>query len=581
MPLIDDQPARMAREQMLLAQLAGEGWFSMDGWSAVDERLDLRFSLTVVDKQYAGVLVYPSAFPDVPCYIRPQRAGETWSRHQYGGSGVLCLERGPDNWDQAVTGVDMVRSAYLLLATERMRQLVSWPEPVADRHTETHGQTLRFDPDRLVLTKGFFEALAAAGAPHPGAPVRVEAVVWFLGKQMVVVPLALGEPQAVVPDVPVDVLRAELLPRSGLLVSGKLDAAAPLATADALRDALQEAWPWPEVMPQGTELLCVLGPTNKLRAFLVKGGDTPALLELKVVDYRGETPERQPARFAELGSLKVAMLGVGSVGGKVAASLCRAGVRRFILVDDDVLGPENLVRNELTWRDVAFDKVEGVRRQLRLIAPDVEVEVFRQRLAGQENPHIAAEVAAELQQADLVVDATASAPAFLSAAALCKRAGVRMVWGELFAGGGGCMIARSRPGLDADPLAIRNHIFGVLAGMAPVPKMMDAGRYAGSVDGETFIASDADVSALAAAMSQFALDTLCCGTASDYPYAAYLLGFRKFWEFKQPFETVPIDCSGALAPPSAATPLTTHEEAALNQLLREVEQAHASNHPAS
>lgn len=581
MPLLEDQPARMAREQMLLGQLAGEGWFSMNGWSAVDERLELKFTLKVVDKQYAGVLVYPAAFPDVPCYIRPQCRGEAWSGHQYGGSGVLCLERGPDNWDSTVTGVDMVRSANHLLATERMRQLVDWPAPVASRHTETHGQTLRLDPDRFVLTEGLFKALADAGAPQPGAPVRVEAVVWYLGKQMVIVPLALGEPQAVVPDVPADVLRAELLPRSGLLVAGDLDATAPLATVDALRGALQDAWPWPEGMPQGMELLCVLGPDSKLRAFLVKGGDTPGLLELKVVDCRGGSAERQPPRFAELGALKVAMLGAGSVGGKVAVSLCRAGVRRFVLVDDDVLGPENLVRHELTWRDVAFDKVEVVRRQLRLIAPDVEVEMFRLRLAGQENPHIAADLAGKLQQADLVVDATASAPAFLSAAALCKRAGVGMVWGELFAGGGGGLIARSRPGLDADPLAVRNHILGVLAGMAPVPKMMDAGRYAGSVDGETFIASDADVSALAAAMSQLALDTLCGSSATDYPYAAYLLGFRKFWEFKQPFETVPIDCSGAIVEPGAAAPLTAQEEEAFKQLLGEVEQTRASDHPAS
>ena len=35
-----------------------------------------------------------------------------------------------------------------------------------------------------------------------------------------------------------------------------------------------------------------------------------------------------------------------------------------------------------------------------------------------------------------------------------------MVWGEAFAGGFGALIARSRPGLDADPLRIRSYIVG-------------------------------------------------------------------------------------------------------------------------
>ncbi|MES2784734.1 MAG: ThiF family adenylyltransferase [Pseudomonadota bacterium] len=577
---MDDQPARMVREHLLLNQLAGEGWFVTSGWAQADDGLELRFSLRVVDKDFDGVLVYPSAFPDVPCYIRPQRKGESWSHHQYGGSGVLCLERGPDNWDPAVTGVDMVRSANHLLGAERMRQLVAWPEPVASRHMETHGQSLRSHPDRLVLTEGFYEALQAAGGPQQTAAVRIEAAVWYLDRQMVLVPLALGEPATAVKDVPADVMRAELLPKPGWLVAGHLDPATPIATVDALLDALKEAWPWPDGLPSDTELLCVLEPDNTLCAYLVKGGDSPGVLNLKVVDYRGKSSPRQPARFADLGSKKVAILGLGSVGGKVAVSMCRAGVRRFILVDDDVLGPENLVRNELTWRDVAFDKVEAIRRQLGLIAAGVEVEVFRLRLAGQENPRLAADVAVALQQANLVVDATASAPAFLSAAAQCKRTGVAMVWGELFAGGGGGMLARSRPGLDADPLAVRNHVLGVLGTLLPVPKLVNAGRYSGSLDGETFVASDADVSALAAAMSQFSLDTLS-GGETDYPYAAYLLGFRKFWEFRQPFETVPIDCTGAILPAGAPAPLTAQEDEVLDSLLQELKQAHAQDNAAT
>ena len=49
-------------------------------------------------------------------------------------------------------------------------------------------------------------------------------------------------------------------------------------------------------------------------------------------------------------------------------------------------------------------------------------------------------------------------------------------------------------------------------------------------------------------MTQFILDILCPQDSepSAYPASAYLIGFRKYWIFKCPFDTYPIDCSGAL-----------------------------------
>lgn len=137
-------------------------------------------------------------------------------------------------------------------------------------------------------------------------------------------------------------------------------------------------------------------------------------------------------------------------------------------------------------------------------------------------------------------------------------------------------MARSRPGLDADPLSIRSHILGTLATMEPVPKVESTGRYEGEVDGEVLVASDADVSAMAAAMAQFALDTLSSSGVSDYPHAAYLLGFRKFWVFEQPFDTRPIDCSGVSAAVNEAVSLSPEDEQALADLRRQLGEGDAA-----
>ncbi len=47
---------------------------------------------------------------------------------------------------------------------------------------------------------------------------------------------------------------------------------------------------------------------------------------------------------------QVALVGCGSLGSKLGAMLARSGVGRFVLVDDDILLPDNLVRNDLDWR---------------------------------------------------------------------------------------------------------------------------------------------------------------------------------------------------------------------------------------
>jgi hypothetical protein len=53
--------------------------------------------------------------------------------------------------------------------------------------------------------------------------------------------------------------------------------------------------------------------------------------------------------------------------------------------------------------------------------------------------------------------------------------------------------------------------------------------------------------------------------------AAYLLGYKKYWVFNQPFDTIPIDCSDALVHEPAPEPLTTDEAAAVAAIAAAIE----------
>ncbi|SDF77744.1 Molybdopterin or thiamine biosynthesis adenylyltransferase [Paraburkholderia phenazinium] len=563
MSLLVDQPQRMAREKRLLDALAHEvAWFRMQGWRATTNgELELRFSLTLLHGTFDGVLVYPRYFPDVPAFIRPQRPGESWSGHQYLGSGVLCLERGPDNWDPSVTGVELVRSANKLLWSEVLQVALHRTPPAPSRHHQTLGQALRGESRRFLVTPQFVERLATASG-GPAWPMKTattrrgECELTFVTEvgddatqRLTGMPVSLGANTG-----------------SGWAISMSKTHSSKVTTLDELVDLVSNGGGM--IAEVSNKTIAVCDTQHHVRAFFVPPGEPVPVIELAVIDASASEQARLPPAYAKLGALTVTVVGLGSLGSKVAVSLARSGVRRFGLIDADVLLPQNLVRNELDWQGVGFAKVEAVAERIRLVALDANVVALPFEVAGQENPLAVARLAELIGSSDLVIDATANSDAFLMLAAVCQRAQVPLVWGEVFAGGFGALMARSRPGRDADPLGIRTHIFGVMGTMEPVPHA-EANRYALNTDDKVLVAGDAEVSYLASAITAFALDAVCSDGESEYPVAAYLLGFKKFWEFKQPFDTIPIQCPGP-AGVGAPAPLTDDEVATIGELLNAV-----------
>jgi len=75
-----------------------------------------------------------------------------------------------------------------------------------------------------------------------------------------------------------------------------------------------------------------------------------------------------------LATLEVAVVGCGGIGSTVAALLAGLGVRRFVLVDADVVEEGNLSRQLLyTLRDVGLPKVEVLSRALEDRFRDLQV----------------------------------------------------------------------------------------------------------------------------------------------------------------------------------------------------------------
>jgi hypothetical protein len=588
---------RLRHERADLEALAGEvTWIQASRWGFYSEaRIKVEVDIVINDFTYEVELVYPHLFPDTPAFIRP-RASTTavrWSEHQYGPGGPLCLEWGPDNWRSEVSGAILLRSAHKLLAAETAAGAT--PAAIPSRHRTTLGQTLRGTNCRVVVTDQLRDCLNQLSheSHHSLATHNLMhgvTDVFFVSA----VKSPKGEP-VLLTDVPSGITTSLPLfaPKgigwvfrstrfTGNEVIGNLDTLLAM-----IRSAGFEEFTLPptegDSATRAEYIFLLQGTDNHTRAYWYYSSNGGMFRECALIGLSPSEGQRVLAEHVGLPEKKIGIAGLGSVGSKVAVSLARSGVRKFVLIDDDLLLPENMCRNELNWASVGVHKAEVVKEAISVVAPGVDVRVLLTRIGGQESAQYASTALDALATCDVVIDATASSTVFVQLAAICKRRQRSLVWGELFAGGIGGLLVRSRPGKDPDPLTMRAGVHAYLETQERAPFPLAATRY--DVEGEDtppLIAYDAEVSQFASMLTRFALDAVLERNPSEFPDSAYLIGFKREWIFTAPFHTQPISVSH---PPSNETDSLeeqagTHEETIefLRQLV--TQQTNAQTHPA-
>ena len=87
-----------------------------------------------------------------------------------------------------------------------------------------------------------------------------------------------------------------------------------------------------------------------------------------------------PEEKTRLEQAMVGIAGAGGLGSNVAAHLVRAGVRRLVIADFDVVSPSNLNRQFFFRDQVGRRKVEALAENLRRIEPDLELTLHDVRL---------------------------------------------------------------------------------------------------------------------------------------------------------------------------------------------------------
>ena len=74
---------------------------------------------------------------------------------------------------------------------------------------------------------------------------------------------------------------------------------------------------------------------------------------------------------------RIAVYGLGGVGGTALEALARTGFKHFVIVDMDKVDPSNLNRQILyTSKDIGKSKVEAARERILSINPDADIRAF-------------------------------------------------------------------------------------------------------------------------------------------------------------------------------------------------------------
>jgi sulfur-carrier protein adenylyltransferase/sulfurtransferase len=543
-----DNYLRFRREQEAIEALASTAdWLTPIGWR-IDSSLRLIWDgdISTAGHTFQILLRYPNHFPHSPPLVLPRGDTERWSSHQYGPGGELCLEYGPDNWHHEVTGADMILSARHLLEGER-------PSPdeqgaVASRHNTTLGQDLRNKFPRFLVTTefagvpafipdGMMLSAKAVGLLHPESFIMFVSSVIMPGGETWVEelppPLKFGSERPVALfRWPVD---APLPPTDSLTA---------FRAATAERDL---------VLPSVTHAILVSGARIHVYHF---SGDGDEVFKATVIPPPPLIVRLDESHTA-LTARKVGIIGCGSLGSKLAVMLARSGVCKFLLVDDDIIFPDNFVRHDLDWREVGTHKADSVASRIQLVNPSATCERRKHRLGGQESSGSVESVIEGLADCDLLVDTTAEPSVFNYLCAAVAIAKKPLLWAEVFAGGFGGLIARHRPLLEPDPASMRLAIENWCADQGK-PIGRASNDYEGG-DDIAQVADDADVTTIAAHGARMAIDMLIPREPSAFPNSVYLIGLAKGWIFEKPFETFPIDVGPPISDSQAA--LDTEEAA--------------------
>jgi molybdopterin-synthase adenylyltransferase len=137
--------------------------------------------------------------------------------------------------------------------------------------------------------------------------------------------------------------------------------------------------------------------------------------------------------------IHVLIAGCGSGGASVALQLVMCGIRDFTLIDNDILGVENVIRHVCGRSFIGWKKVEALADVLRDRNPSAEIATIDANLTSYPT------LESEIKKSDVVILATDNESSRYAVNAMCVKNNIPFVVGRVFTRGIGGEVFAFRP----------------------------------------------------------------------------------------------------------------------------------------
>ncbi|MCM1197028.1 MAG: ThiF family adenylyltransferase [Roseburia sp.] len=444
-----------------------------------DELLKVNFKIVVHGIEYEFLAIFPKYFPYQPIII--DKITDFKTGHSY-KNGSMCLKWGVDNWDSGITLTKLIDNLYDLLFDENPLGLEHGKSESGD--VFSLGQKLLYiDEECIILPYDLLKYVKQTRGTMTLFTKKCKS-----GKKVHYVS-KVDE---------TNLIHSKRKPKEVTIQYVCLkETIQELSCENA--NSLKEKY----CLTSQQEEFFLLFTFDNYGIF-IKNDDKPYYVEVIVEKYEIES---RSGLEQECLSKKITILGLGSVGSRVALDLARAGFSNFYFVDNDIMLPYNTLRHELTNINVGEYKVYEIKDKIiNEINSNVNIDCSTLNILGQESTRAVDAFLRKCSMSDVIIDCTADDNLLLLVDHVSTDKKIPIISGTVIPGGLGNIILykNANKNVNMDSILasfyqwkVNNNIFA-----------KQEADYSVSINEQKYVATMSDCSILSGLIGKFVIDML-------------------------------------------------------------------------
>lgn len=239
---------------------------------------------------------------------------------------------------------------------------------------------------------------------------------------------------------------------------------------------------------------------------------------------------------------KATIIGCGSAGSVIAEEFVKSGISELILIDNEYLTVENIIRHTCSLKDIGLKKTRALRGRLLQINPFINIEVINAKIIT-----IPSYVSEKIKNSNVIVNATADIEEVINE--FCWQYNIPSLHSKVYPMGYGGEIIRVIPQITPCFECMNNMLSSLLEiqnGYNDIPTNKFI-NYNETEEGEILPtpALSIDAKFIALFTAKMALEVLSSSSFEQFKSKENIIlwGNEKRWIFKQKYECIKVKTS--------------------------------------